>query len=82
MESVRKAELTAKEEECLNLRSELGGSKLPGILVLKPKGTTAKAKEGQQVKGKRRQFKEGLESKEGSNKMKQEEEEEEKPKTT
>ena len=48
MESVRIEELASKEEEALNLKSEWGGSKLPGLQVSKPKGTagTHKLKEG------------------------------------
>ena len=40
MESVRIEEISSKEEESLNLKSEWGRSKLPNIQVTKPKGTT------------------------------------------
>ena len=39
-------EVAGKPEECLNLKSEWAGSKLPGISVSKPKGTSGKEMEG------------------------------------
>ena len=40
MESVRIEEVSAKEEESLNLKSEWAGSKLPNLQVSRPKGTS------------------------------------------
>ena len=39
MESIKIEEISSKPQEALNLKSEWGGSKLPGIQVTKPKGT-------------------------------------------
>ena len=58
-DSIRIEELAEKEEECLNLRSERRGHKLLEILVMRPKGTRARIKEGGEVKGNRRQLREG-----------------------
>ena len=44
-ESVMIEEVAGKPEECLNLKSEWAGSKLPGISVSKPKGTSRKVEE-------------------------------------
>ena len=38
-ESVRINEEMTKDEACLNLKSEWGGSKIPNINVMTPKGT-------------------------------------------
>ena len=40
MESIRIEEVSAKEEESLNLKSEWAGSKLPNLQVSRPKGTS------------------------------------------
>ena len=58
-ESVRIEEFSAKEQECLILRSEWGVSKLPEILVLRPKSTTDRVKEGEGVRGKKRELNKG-----------------------
>ena len=44
-ESVLIEEVANKPEECLNLKSEWGGSKLPGVTVSKPKGTSRRDRE-------------------------------------
>ena len=48
MESVWIEEMASRTQESLNLKSEWGGSKLPGLHVSKPKGTakTQNQKEG------------------------------------
>ena len=35
--------MAARKEECLNLKSEWAGSKLPGLAVTRPNGTSRKA---------------------------------------
>ena len=39
MESVLIEEVASNAEECLNMKSEWAGSKLPGLAVTRPKGT-------------------------------------------
>ena len=53
MESIRIEEIAASPQEALNLRSEWGGSKLPGLHVLRPKGTSGSQTQGE---GKRARF--------------------------
>ena len=43
MESVLIEEVAKNTEECLNLKSEWAGSKLPVLAVTRPKGTSRKA---------------------------------------
>ena len=52
-ESVRIEETATNPQEALNLRSEWGGSKLPGLHVLRPKGTSGSQNQGE---GKRVRF--------------------------
>ena len=51
-ESVLIEEVASSTEECLNLKSEWEGSKLPALLVTRPKGTSNK---GVQEEGDKRQ---------------------------
>ena len=45
MESLNIVRASRVPEECLNLKSEWGGSKLPDLQVSRPKGTAGKKEE-------------------------------------
>lgn len=51
MELVRIEEVASKPHESLNFKSEWGGSKLPGLHVLKPKGTARLKDQGEGKRG-------------------------------
>ena len=65
MESIRIEEVAANPQEALNLWSEWGGSKLPGLHVLRPKGTSGTQNQGE---GKRIRFQTKEEGSKESNK--------------
>ena len=44
-ESVRIEEVSNQPGNCLNIKNEWAGSKLPGIMVSKPKGTSGKGRQ-------------------------------------
>ena len=62
MESVVIEEVAARKEECMNLKSEWAGSKLPGLAVTKPTGTSRKAVKEE---GDKRAREEEMETEEG-----------------
>ena len=41
-ESVLIEEISGSQEICLNLKNEWAGSKLPGVMVSRPKGTSSR----------------------------------------
>lgn len=50
-ESVKIEEMSSKEQECLNIKSEWGLSKLPGILVTRPKELQENIKKEEKSEG-------------------------------